>query len=89
MRSLVVTGPTFQNYDVSIAKRVPVVGRTNVEFRFEMLNAFNNVNFIPSGQVGSTNPNKGLGSTLNNYEVTQLTGNNQARVIQFVTRFNW
>ena len=89
VRSLVVTGPTFRNYDVSIAKRVPVVGRTNVEFRFEMLNAFNNVNFIPSGQVGSTNPNKGLGSTLNNYEVTQLTGNNQARVIQFVTRFNW
>jgi hypothetical protein len=79
-RSLIVTGPMFQNYDVSIAKRVKVVGRTNVEFRFEMLNAFNNVNFVPVG---------GIGSVLNNYEVTQLTGNNLSRVIQLVTRFNW
>jgi hypothetical protein len=79
-RSLIVTGPMFQNYDLSIAKRVKVVGRTNLEFRFEMLNAFNNVNFIPVG---------GLGSVLNNYEVTQLTGNNLSRVIQIVTRFNW
>ena len=88
-RSLVVTGPTFQNYDFSIAKRVPVVGRTNLEFRFEMLNALNNHNFIPSGQVGSSNPDKFLSSTLSNYEVDQLTGNNQARVIQVVMRFNW
>ena len=70
----------FQNYDVSVAKRVSVVGRTNVEFRFEMLNAFNNANFVPVG---------GIGSVLNNYEVTGLTGANTARVIQLVTRFNW
>ena len=56
VRSLVVTGPMFQHYDVSVAKRVTVVGRTNFEFRFEMLNAFNNANFIRSGKVGSTNP---------------------------------
>ena len=80
MRSLVVTGPMFQNYDFSVAKRVKVVGRTNVEFRFEMLNAFNNANFVPVG---------GIGSVLNNYEVTDLTGNNLSRVIQIVTRFNW
>jgi hypothetical protein len=80
VRSLVVTGPMFQNYDISIAKRVPVVGRTNIEFRFEMLNAFNNANFVPVG---------GLGSVLNNYEVDDLTGNNLARVVQIVTRINW
>ncbi len=38
-RSLVVTGPMFQMHDFSVAKRVTVVGRTNLEFRFEMLNA--------------------------------------------------
>jgi hypothetical protein len=80
VRSLVVSGPMFQNYDISITKRVPVVGRTNIEFRFEMLNAFNNANFIPVG---------GLGSVLNNYEVTDLTGNNLSRVVQIVTRINW
>ena len=48
-RSLVVTGPMFQMHDFSVAKRVTVVGRTNLEFRFEMLNAFNNANFVPVG----------------------------------------
>ena len=85
-RSLVVTGPMFQMHDFSVAKRVTVVGRTNVEFRFEMLNVFNNANFVPTGERGTNNS---LGSTLNNYEVTGLTGANTARVIQLVTRFNW
>jgi hypothetical protein len=80
VRSLVVSGPMFKNFDVSIAKRVPVVGRTNLEFRFEMLNAFNNANFAPVG---------GIGSVLNDYEVDGLIGNNLSRVIQIVTRFNW
>ena len=50
-RSLVVTGPMFQQHDFSVAKRVKVVGRTNFEFRFEMLNAFNNANFVPVGGI--------------------------------------
>jgi hypothetical protein len=79
-RSLVVTGPMLQQHDFSVAKRVKVVGRTNVEFRLEMLNVFNNVNFVPVG---------GLGATIGNYEVTGLTGTNTARVIQLVGRFNW
>jgi hypothetical protein len=84
VRSLVVTGPMFQQHDISIAKRVKVVGRTNFEFRLEMLNAFNNANFVPvSGIVNNS------GATLNNYEVTGLTGTNTARVIQLVSRFNW
>jgi len=80
VRSLVVTGPMFQQHDISVAKRVKIVGRTNFEFRLEMLNAFNNANFVPVG---------GIGSTLNNYEVTGLTGTNTARVLQLVSRFNW
>ena len=54
-----------------------------------MLNAFNNVELHPVGPGRLDQSEQGLRSTLNNYEVTQLTGNNQARVIQFVTRFNW
>ena len=77
----------FQNYDFSVAKRVPVVGRTNIEFRFEMLNAFNNANFIPWARSDRQSNRSWI--NLNNYEVTELTGNNQARVIQLVTRFNW
>lgn len=80
MRSLVVTGPLFKQHDVSVAKRVRLFGRSDVEFRLEMLNAFNHANFIPVG---------GIGNSLANYEVTGLTGANTARVIQLVSRINW
>jgi hypothetical protein len=80
--SLVVTGPMFQNVDLSILKQVPVKGRTNFEFRFEILNLLNKANFIPVG-IGN------LGSNANSYEVTELTGTQTSRVMQLVARFNF
>ena len=80
VRSLVVTGPMLQQHDVSIAKRIPIVGRANVEFRFEMLNAFNLHNFEPEAGI-SDDPSDWL--------VTGLSGTNSARVIQIVSRINW
>jgi hypothetical protein len=79
-RQLVLTGPTLHQHDISVAKRVRLVGRTNFEFRLEMLNAFNQHNFIPVA---------GVGNNINNYEVTGLTGTNTGRVIQLVSRINW
>jgi hypothetical protein len=79
-RSLVVTGPLYQQYDISISKRVRLVGRSNFEFRIEMLNAFNHHNFEPVG---------GLGNDIADFEVTGLTGTNLARTIQLVSRINW
>lgn len=75
-----VTGPMFQQHDVAVAKRVDLVGRVNFEFRLEMLNAFNNANFVPVG---------GIGTTIGSYEVTGLTGTNTSRTIQLVSRINW
>lgn len=80
-RTLVVTGPLFQQHDLSLAKRVNLVGRTNFEFRVEMLNALNQANFAPVAGVGNTQ--------LNNFRVTGLTGTNTSRVMQLVARFNW
>ena len=39
--SLVVTGPSLVRFDLSTSKRIAIKGNTNVEFRAEMLNAFN------------------------------------------------
>jgi hypothetical protein len=80
VRSLVVTGPLFQQHDISIAKRVPIVGRANVELRLEMLNAFNMHNFVPVA---------GISDDPSDYLVESLTGTNSARVIQIVSRINW
>jgi hypothetical protein len=77
---LVVTGPLFQQHDISLAKKVRLIGRSDVELRVEMLNALNQPNFIPVG---------GLGNAIASYRVTGLTGTNTSRVIQFVVRFNW
>jgi hypothetical protein len=79
-RSLVVTGPLFQQHDISVAKRIGLFGSANVELRLEMLNAFNQHNFVPVGDI-SDDPS--------DYLVTGLTGTNQARVIQIVSRINW
>jgi hypothetical protein len=63
-------------------KQVPGKGRTNIELRFEILNLFNEANFIPAG-IGN------LRSNANSYEVTELTGTQTSRVMQLVARFNF
>jgi hypothetical protein len=90
VRSLVVTGPMYQQHDISISKRVRLVGRSNFEFRLEMLNAFNHHNFAPaSGICLASNDDDCQGNDRAGYQVTGLTGTNAARVIQLVTRINW
>jgi hypothetical protein len=78
---LVVTGPVHQQYDLSIRKRIALMGRAHIELSAEALNAFNHANFNPNDGVGGTN--------LNNYEVGGLIGTNQARIIQLVGRISF
>ena len=79
-RSLPVRGPWFSQSDLSVAKRIKVVGRMNIELRAEILNVFNKVNYVPTGY---------LGSQAASYEVTGLTGTNTSRTAQLVGRFSW
>jgi hypothetical protein len=80
-RVIEIDGPWVKNMDISIVKLVPITGRVRAEFRIEMLNAFDLVNFSPNSGVGSTNAD--------GYEVTGLTGLTNARVIQLVSRVSW
>lgn len=79
VRSLVVTGPLFQQTDIRVSKRTTLVGRVNIEIAGELLNAFNHPNFVPVG----------IGNNIVNYEATALTGANTSRVAQTVLRINW
>jgi hypothetical protein len=98
--STVLTGPAFRFVDVSVVKRVGLWGRMNAEFRVDMLNAFNHVNFIPVSGMRARGPiendyltgvgdQRANGSNPDNYSVTQLVGANQARVVQLVSRISW
>jgi hypothetical protein len=77
-RSVVMRGPMYKNVDLSVAKLVPIAGRVRAELRFEMLNAFNFVNFAPV---------TGIGDDPNDYEVDGLADG--ARIIQIVSRITW
>jgi len=98
VRSLIVQGPMYKQFDLSIVKRVAVAGRVNAEFRLDALNVFDNVNFAPvSGLTTSTtnnaaNFNRVSGSAQSAYEVTGLalgTSTGIARVLQIVSRIRW
>ncbi|HEV3139852.1 MAG TPA: hypothetical protein VGY57_05025, partial [Vicinamibacterales bacterium] len=81
-RSLVVTGPLFRQTDIKFTKLTKIAGRTQFEFGVNVLNVFNQPNFLPRSTVGGTN-------TLANYEITGLSGTNSSRLIEILTRFNW
>jgi hypothetical protein len=79
VRELVVIGPTYMRFDLSVEKRVKVAGRSDFIFRAEMLNAFNQPNFSPTISTSST---------ADNYRTTSVQ-ENSSRIIQIVTRFSW
>jgi hypothetical protein len=92
VQSLVVAGPMFRQTDITLMKRTKIAGRTNFQFGFNILNAFNQPNFVPLTQPTNCNCTAGgIGGTnvASNFELTNLAGTNTSRVIEVVTRFNW
>jgi hypothetical protein len=77
MRELIVTGPMLVRFDLSAAKRVPIQGRVNFEFRAEFLNAFNTPWF------------EAIADPSNDPDDYRVTDAQSGREIQFVFRINW
>jgi hypothetical protein len=88
LQSVVLTGPMFKQVDLGLSKRIAIVGRVYAEFRLDALNVFNTANFVPVTGITTTN-NRSTGNALAAYEVTQLVGGNQARILQIVSRVRW
>jgi hypothetical protein len=74
----VLRGPGIANYNASLLKRTPVTERFNVEFRTEVYNLFNRVQFGPPDQAVTTAANPTTGTI-----TTQI---NTPRTIQFALR---
>jgi hypothetical protein len=99
VRTLVLTGPMFKQVDIGITKRVPIWKGTSAEFKIDVLNAFNNTNFVPvTGMVDGTDTannapaavaNRMNGVNPDNYDVTTLVGGQQARIVQLTARVRW
>jgi hypothetical protein len=73
-----VRGPRFQQFDMSLVKRIRFTETKNFELRAEFLNAFNNINFLGSVYTGTSQTGGQLGST-----------NSNPRYIQAVLRLNF
>jgi hypothetical protein len=86
LRDLLVRAPFFTRFDFSFAKRIGVSSRTNLQIQFDLLNAFNNINYNPVA-------NPGAGATIfqvtSAYTDTSNTFDPGGRLGQVVIRFNW
>src|SRR5215813_5886766 len=100
--NLVLYGPSFTRFDLSMIKRTKITEKVDFEFRAEFLNAFNNINFSiqnPSnaqttvGGTASGPPagvaNSGFGRVGFAYRDISTTNDPGGRIIQFVGRINF
>jgi hypothetical protein len=73
-----IFGPTFFNFDLNVLKRTRLNERMNLEFRGEVFNVFNTVNF--------DNPETNINS-VNFGRITGIVG--RPRLMQFAVRLNF
>jgi hypothetical protein len=97
LNSVIVTGPSLKRYDFSIVKRVPLAGNVRMEFRAELLNAFNTPWF--EAVTGNVNGPEGndftdfretpLYNSRDQFRLDGLNGTETSRVIQLISRITW
>ena len=85
-RTLLIRAPFFTRFDIGVTKRIPIGGSVNFEFRADVLNVFDNINFDPVSQPGS-------GATIFQataaYRDPDNTFDPGGRLGQLVFRLNW
>ena len=92
--NLVLKGPAFFRSDLSVVKRIRFTENTNLELRGEMLNAFNNINFLIGSPNNDVNTLAGFGAATfgrftNAYQDISTTNDPGGRLVQLVVRFNF
>jgi len=95
--NLVLHGPNFYRFDLSLVKKIRFTERVNGEVRAEFLNAFNNINFkigSASNDVTSIAPallgnNSAFGITGAAYQDLSTTNDPGGRMVQIVLRLNF
>ncbi|MDA2930546.1 hypothetical protein MYX84_11465 [Acidobacteria bacterium AH-259-O06] len=73
----ILSGPSFQNWDLSLVKRTPLSDGEVVEFRVELFNAFNQVNF--------DSPDAVLGTSL----FAKIFGAKRSREIEIAVKYSF
>ena len=92
--NIVLYGPQFTRFDLSLVKKTRITETVNFEFRAEFLNAFNYVNFSVGSPNNSSTSVTGIGSdtfgrVTQAYRDISTTNDPGGRLIQFVARINF
>jgi hypothetical protein len=92
--NLVLKGPAFFRFDLSIAKKIKFTERMNLEMRAEALNAFNNINWLVGAAGNDVNAIGGFGAgTFARYTAAyqdiSTTNDPGGRLVQLVLRLNF
>jgi hypothetical protein len=85
-RSVLLLSPWFKRFDLGVAKKVGIVGATNVEVRFDLLNLFDSANFSPVANPGS---GATIFRTTSAYTDASNTYDPGGRIGQLMIRLNW
>jgi hypothetical protein len=83
---LFVTGPVFSRFDMAFVKRTPIKGRVHAEWRAEVLNIFDAINYTPNAYSGSNPDSYEVTSAFRDVSNTQDPG---GRIMQIVWRLTW
>ncbi len=89
--NLILSGPRYTRFDLSVGKKVRLTERVNFELRTELLNAFNNINFriTNDGLMATGLGTNTFGQTTSAYQDLTTTNDPGGRLIQFVARINF
>ena len=90
-RTILVRQPFFTRFDIGLTKRFPIKNQVNFELRFDVLNVFDNINFVPHSVTANNMP--GAGANIFTTDQSYRDFNNQfdpgGRLGQIVFRLNW
>jgi Carboxypeptidase regulatory-like domain/TonB dependent receptor/TonB-dependent Receptor Plug Domain len=85
-RQVLLLAPWFKRLDFGATKRFDLIGRTNVEVRFDVLNLFDAANYNPVANPGT---GADIFRTTTAYTDANNTYDPGGRIGQFMIRFNW
>jgi hypothetical protein len=88
-RAVVLLAPWFTRFDLGLTKKISIGGNKSVEFRADVLNIFNNVNFTVTDASRTPGPGAGIFQTDSAYRDLDNTYDPGGRLGQLALRFNW
>ena len=88
-RDVTFVGPWFMRVDIGVTKRVGIGGSRSLEFRADVLNVFNNVNFLIVDASRTPGSAAGIFQTDSAYRDLDNTYDPGGRLGQLAIRFNW